>query len=263
MDLHLLWLVPLLVAGGVACGLLNTLASSGSAVSLPLMILVFGMTDSVANATNRLPVLVGAVMATYTFAKRGQMDWKAARVLVPAAVIGCILGVRTERALSDPQIGILIDIAVAMALVLVLTKLKAILVKRGDTPPTIPWWGVPLVAAVGFWLGLIVLDGATYLLLVLMLCFRYDLPQANALKNLLIAVTAFLPVLRFAHDGKIDWFEGSLLSVGSIVGSYVGVMLSNAPGARTIAVRALIFVISLEIIQLVWRSAAPYVPAFN
>ena len=48
------------VGAGLLCGFLNTVASSGSAVTLPLLIFM-GLTPSMANATNRVPVLVGAV----------------------------------------------------------------------------------------------------------------------------------------------------------------------------------------------------------
>jgi hypothetical protein len=40
-----------LVAAGLACGFLNTLASSGSAVSLPILVLI-GLSPAAANATN-------------------------------------------------------------------------------------------------------------------------------------------------------------------------------------------------------------------
>lgn len=247
----------ILVIGGLVCGLLNTLASSGTAVSLPLLILFLGMNEGVANATNRLPVLVGAVMAALTFARRGEMDWSAAARLVPPAAAGSILGVYAAEALTDRQLEHFINGAVLIALVLLFTKLKKILSKSDGRLPTLHWRGMLMVFFVGFWLGFIVLDGATYLLLILMLVFYYDLPQANALKNLLIAVTSLLPVLIFAHSGKILWVEGGVLALGSIVGGYVGARMSSLPGARQLAFKALAFVISIELVQLVWRATAP------
>lgn len=247
----------ILAVAGVFCGLLNTLASSGSAVSLPLLIGILGISEGMANATNRLPVLVGAVMATYSFARRGQMDWSAAIRLTPPAAIGSVLGVLAAEALSDKTLSFIIDGAVFVALILVMTKLKDIMVKNHNHLPTIHWRGMIVVFFVGFWLGFIVLDGATYLMMVLMLFFYYDLPEANALKSLLIAVTSLLPVLMFANDGKILWMEGGVLALGSVIGGYLGVVLSNVPNSRTIAVRLLVVVISLELVQLVWRATGP------
>ena len=45
-----------------------------------------------ANATNRLPVMIGALMATFSFARRGQVDWTAALKFVPAAAVGSLAG---------------------------------------------------------------------------------------------------------------------------------------------------------------------------
>jgi len=47
-----------LIGAGILCGFLNTAASSGSAITLPLL-LALGLPPAVANGTNRLPVLVG------------------------------------------------------------------------------------------------------------------------------------------------------------------------------------------------------------
>jgi uncharacterized protein len=79
---------------------------------------------------------------------------------------------------------------------------------------------------VGVWLGFIVLDGATYLLLVLMLMCNYSLAEANALKVLLIAVTTLVPIALFSDAGDIAWIEGGVLAFGSIVGGHLGARLS-------------------------------------
>ena len=258
MDPGQIFYWAILVFAGLACGLLNTLASSGTAVSLPILILALGVNEGIANATNRLPVLAGAIMATYSFARRGQMDWSAAIRLVPPAALGSILGTKAATALTDRQLEHFVNGAILIALILLFTKLKEILARTPDRLPDIHWRGMLLIFAVGFWLGFIVLDGATYLMIVLMLFFFYDLPQANALKSLLLAVTSLLPVLIFAHDGKILWEEGGVLALGSIAGGYLGAVLSNLPQSRKIAFRMLAFVISLEFVQLVWRTTAPF-----
>ncbi len=61
------WLLGL--GAGLACGFLNTAASSGSAVSLPILLMI-GLDPIAANATNRIPVLIGALAATMSFHRR-------------------------------------------------------------------------------------------------------------------------------------------------------------------------------------------------
>jgi hypothetical protein len=103
---------------------------------------------------------------------------------------------------------------------------------------------------VGVWLGFIVLDGATYLLLVLILLFRYDLPHANALKVFLLVTTTLVPIAMFARSGNVWWTEGLLLAVGSLLGGYFGAKLSSHEKARLWVFRILVTVIVLELIHL-------------
>ncbi|NDH56583.1 MAG: sulfite exporter TauE/SafE family protein, partial [Burkholderiaceae bacterium] len=63
--------------GGFLCGFLNTVASSGSAVTLPLLVFM-GLSPIVANATNRVPVVVAAFIATISFLRAKVIDWKIA-----------------------------------------------------------------------------------------------------------------------------------------------------------------------------------------
>lgn len=68
MDTEI-WTLALAGLVGLACGFLNTAASSGSAVSLPNLMAI-GRDPVTANATNRLPVLIGARSATGSFHRR-------------------------------------------------------------------------------------------------------------------------------------------------------------------------------------------------
>jgi len=61
----------ILLIAGLGCGLVNTLASSGSAISLPVLLL-FGLSPLDANATNRLTVLFGSLMALRTFQAKAE-----------------------------------------------------------------------------------------------------------------------------------------------------------------------------------------------
>jgi hypothetical protein len=50
-------IAAIVIVAGLLCGFLNTVASSGSAVSLPILLWV-GLHAVDANATNRVPVLI-------------------------------------------------------------------------------------------------------------------------------------------------------------------------------------------------------------
>jgi hypothetical protein len=62
----------ILTAAGALGGFLNTVASSGSAVTLPIMISL-GLGPMVANATNRVPVVIGFAVAVWKYHRTGQL----------------------------------------------------------------------------------------------------------------------------------------------------------------------------------------------
>jgi uncharacterized membrane protein YfcA len=177
---------------------------------------------------------------------------------VPPAAGGSLVGAFAAEFLPSRQMGILITGAVLVALVLLFTKIKAALEHESAAAPQVTLYSIGLIFLVGAWIGLIVIDGATYLLLVLILVCGYALPQANALKVLLIAVTTLVPVLFFSGTGEIAWAEGSVLALGSIAGGHAGAHFSSHPAAKTWAFRLLVVVIFLEVIHLGWHYFAPH-----
>lgn len=249
------WVV--LAIAGAACGFLNTLASSGSAVSLPILVML-GLPNGAANATNRLPVLIGSVMATFTFARDGKLDWTAAWKLTIPASIGAAAGAYCAELLPNREMGYLITGAVLLALLLAFTRVKSMFAHEPDHPPRVTPLAVVLMVAVGFWLGLIVLDGATYLLLVLILVCAFALPNANAIKVAILAVTTFIAIAMFWSKGDVWLAEGLVLSLGAIAGGHFGAKLSSHPEARKWAFRLLVAAIALELIHLGWHYTASW-----
>jgi len=245
----LIGLLPLLFVAGAAAGFINTLASSGSAVTLPLLVML-GMPEPAANATNRLPVLFGFLMALWTFHRADKVDWPAAGKTVLPAIGGSIVGVLLAQMLPGEQMGWAITIAVLLALLLLFTKVKQALARELTEAPRITGRGLVVLFFVGVWLGFIVLDGATYLLLVLILMFGFDLPRANALKAFLGVATTMVPVAMFASTGQVRWTEGIILAIGSILGGHLGARLSSSDGAKLWVFRLLVAVIVLELVNL-------------
>ena len=255
--LHLLYGLILLVAG-LGCGLVNTLASSGSAISLPVL-LMFGLSPLDANATNRLSVLFGSLMALRTFHAKGEVEWRAGLKMAIPATLGSVAGVLAAESLPGRSMALVITAAVMLALILLVTRMKRVLERPALGTPGITTAGMVALLAVGFWLGFIVLDGATYLLLVLILMFHYGLVRANALKALLGVTTTLVPILMFAGHGSIRWTEGLVMSAGSVAGGYIGARLTMHERAKFWIFRVLVAVLILEIIHLGVQYFAPYI----
>jgi uncharacterized membrane protein YfcA len=245
-----IWAMLLGLGAGLACGFLNTAASSGSAVSLPILMLI-GLDPVSANATNRIPVLIGAMSATWSFHLRKALPWGlAAKVSLPVA-IGGLVGAGLAEVLPGRDLALIITAAVLVALVLLFTKLKQAI--ESATSDTVRYGTREFLVftLIGVWLGFIVLDGATYMLLALTLIVGLPLIHANAIKSAALVPTTIIAMLVFAYKGNIDWTLGAVMGVGSIVGGLLGARLATSPQARKWVFLLLVVVISLELVHLV------------
>lgn len=211
-----LWSLALGFGAGLACGFLNTAASSGSAVSLPLLMLI-GLDPLSANATNRIPVLIGAISATMSFHAKNVMPWRLALRVSGPAMAGSLVGAGLAETIDSRNLGLVITGAVMVALVLLFTKIKKTLESVSVDDPRWSWGHAAIFFGIGLWLGFIVLDGATYLLMALTLAAGLTLVSANAVKSAVLVPTTLIAMLVFAYKGDIDWELGAVMGVGSIL----------------------------------------------
>src|SRR5690606_1675737 len=115
-DLLLLAAVPLV---GFVSGFANTLAGSGSLITLPLLI-VLGLPANVANGTNRVGILVQCVVSVATFSRRGALPRASVpRILAPSvlgAAVGAELAADLDETLLRRTIGALMLVMLAVVL---------------------------------------------------------------------------------------------------------------------------------------------------
>lgn len=241
-------ILAILVAGFL-CGFFNTVASSGSAVTLPLLIF-FGLPPAIASGTNRLPVVLGSFMASITFIRAGVINfWLAFKIVLPS-LLGGIVGTVLVNYISEDHLQGLIVAAVIMALVLLFTSIKKSLQKVFDEPPQYRYRDVFYLFLIGVWMGLIVLDGATYLLMLLVLSMRFHLPVANGYKNIVMFVVSTISLIILAVEGQIDWNIGVFLAAGSVLGGYAGAKFAMHELAKKWTFRLLVAIIFMELAHI-------------
>ena len=164
------WGYIVLVLAGFVGGFLNTVVSSGSAVTLPVLI-SFGLLPNIANATNRIPVFVGFLSSTYQFHRNKLIDWKKTIRLSIPLVVGTVLGVLLVKDLPGKYVSEIIVVALFVSFFLAIYKYKNVTIKKLTVPAKITIFTYILFCLVGVWGGLIVLDTATFILLGSLCCF--------------------------------------------------------------------------------------------
>ncbi len=244
--------ISLVFIAGFLCGLITTVASSGAAVSLPLL-LAIGLDPIMANATNRLPIMAASVTAIMSYHRQKMIDWQVAwKTGIPTS-LGSVAGAFLSLQINGREFKLAIAVAVAVALFMLFFRLRKTL--NSDQKPQLVFGPRQFIVffVIGLWIGFIVLDGATFLLLALTGSIGMGLVAANAVKSALILPSVLASVLVFQYQAVIDWRIGALLSLGSVFGGYVGARIATSAIAKQIIFWTLAVVLTGEAVNLIWQ----------
>jgi uncharacterized membrane protein YfcA len=239
-------LVLLLTGAGLAFA--NTLASSGSALSLPVLLAV-GLGPELANGTNRVAVLAGASAAMASFVRAGRIQWRIVRPLMIVAAVGAAIGAAISEVISPTTMHTAIVGALLVALALLGVKPSRWLADSASQPHV----GLPqllLIFAIGIWAGFIVLDGMTYLLMALVLSVGFDVISANAAKAAIAVAIASVSLVVLAAGRNVDWLAATPLAIGAVLGGLLAARLALKPAAARWIYRLLVLIIVGEFVQL-------------
>ena len=241
--------VLILLLTGLGLAFANTLASSGSALSLPVLLAV-GLGPELANGTNRVAVLAGAAAAMVSFGRAGRIPWTIVRPLMVVAALGAVIGAVISEVIPPQSLHLAIVGALLVALALLAVKPSRWLTESGSQPRVGPTQ-LLLIFAIGIWAGFIVLDGMTYLLMALVLSVRLDVISANAAKAALAVAIASVSLVVLAAGGNVDWMAAAPLSIGAVIGGLLAARLALKPAMARWIYRLLVLIIVGEVAQLV------------
>jgi uncharacterized membrane protein YfcA len=241
--------VILLLICGLISGVMNTLASSGSAITLPVMVF-FGVPPSVANATNRLPVLVGSTISVYNFQKSKELIWSKSLLISIPVLLGVVVGSLLAEIIDPSKMHSVILVAMLISFILITTNSRAILKGRSVFNKQLSFKNFIVFFLIGIWAGLIVLDSAILLLFELILGCGLDLTKANPIKNFLLIIVSLVSLVIFYFNGLINWEFGLIISIGSFFGGYLGSKVAHLEYIKKWIYRILILIISFEIVTL-------------
>jgi uncharacterized membrane protein YfcA len=228
-------MIGLLVVTGVISGFINTLAGGGSMLTLPALMML-GMPADVANATNRVGVLMQSVTGAKGFSDQERLDYQAILpVLVPTglgALAGSVLASYLPVWILEPT---LLTVMVIMALVMVIRP-ETVIPPEGTSPLKL---SESPVAAIGLFLsgvyGGFVQAGVGFILIAALAGgLRYDLVRTNALKTVCTAVFSGVALLIFALRGQVWWIPGVILAIGSIAGAMLSVRFAISVSQNTL-----------------------------
>lgn len=257
--------IACLVVAGVVAGYINSMAGSGSLLTLPALIFT-GLDGPAANATNRVAVLLQCGVAAYAYRRRGlsildgfsrrangsPVYGQALRLFI-IALIAAGVGAWVSSEVSDRTL------RVSLAVVMLGFLTYSVLPKRFRSPPAPAvhqdaeagtahgkerMHGIAAVlcaVAIGAYAGFLQAGVGVAILIFLGAWRNIPLLTANPLKVFLVLIMAAASVSVFIAQGEeIALFRGFVLTVACSVGAWLGVRAAVAGGERY--VRAVLLV---------------------
>ncbi len=250
--------IILVLLAGVMAGAINTLAGSGSLITLPLLVFL-GLPPNVANGTNRIGVLFQNITALSTMRANSALRIKGSWWIVGWCLLGSIAGARVAVSVDERWMNLALALLMATMLIVVIIQPEKWLREPGE--PTAGAWKRPLnwliFVLIGFYGGFIQAGVGIFLLAAMVLAGGYNLVHANVIKLLVVLVFSVPALLIFLQAGQVEWRYGLLLAVGQVIGAWAAARFATRSQRASLWIRRLLIAVILaSIIKFVWEFAA-------
>lgn len=239
---HEPWVVyPALVAAGFIAGVVNTIAGGGSFLTLPALMFLGGLEPKVANATNRVAVLLSSGSSMTVFHRAGHLDTRAAmRITLPTLAgvpAGALLAMYLPADTFQIAFGALF---LAMAVFLALRPQSLLSPDKPLSTSTLA--EVLLFGGIGIYIGFLQAGMGVLLLVGMSLFHARQLIGANAIKNMIGFIVTVVAVLMFiigpfilgSDERYIAWAPGLVMAIGNLAGGVAGAHLAIRKGEKFI-----------------------------
>lgn len=214
---------------GLVAGALNVVAGGGSFLTLPVLIFL-GLPAGVANATNRVGILLQNVSASWSFERSGVLDRRPLLLAVPPALVGALVGSWAALEISDAAFQRVLALLMVAVTLWTLRPSRARPADGDSTELAIP----PAVFSLGFFAaglyGGFVQAGVGFLILAVTTAAGLDLVRGNAIKVLTAFSFTVVALTVFTWSGRIDWLWGAALGAGMLSGGLIGARLTVLKG---------------------------------
>jgi len=242
----------LLLLAGLIGGALNSLAGGGSFIVFPAL-LFSGVPPVLANASNTYAALPGYVSGAvgYWSAVAGYRDRLVVYGLV-SSLFG-YAGAELLLVVSDEQFVKVVPwlMAFAVALFIFGNRINAMLRARSQGRSGMKAAGavllLALLAAVCVYGGFFNAGLGILLLAFLAMTGMSDIHAMNGLKLYISSIVALVAVARFALNGSIDWYHGSIALVGVTIGGYAAALLAQHIPTQWIRIGVIVYGIAMTL----------------
>ncbi len=223
IDLSLLdWMI--FMVAGIVAGIINTLAGSGSLITLPIFVFLCGLPATIANGTNRVGVLFQSAVGLHAYQKSGAISFEGSIWLVVPTVLGAILGSLIAVDLNEETMNLVLGLLMVFMMIVLLIKPSRwlhdlpVAKERNKHPLTIAAFFL-----IGVYGGFIQAGVGIFLLAGLVLISRYTLRSGNGIKLLIVLIFAIPTLAVFLWFNQVHLGYGLAMALFQAIGAYLAV----------------------------------------
>ncbi|MFC2096946.1 sulfite exporter TauE/SafE family protein [Bacteroidota bacterium] len=236
------YLILALIGAGFLAGFINTLAGGGSLITLPLLMFM-GLPANMANATNRIAIIVQNIVGVASFKKQKVFSYKEGIWLAIPATAGAIPGALLATHLTDVIMTRIIGGLLIFMFFMIILKPDIWIKGRAGLVKAKPnLLQIIIFFCIGFYGGFIQAGVGFFLIAGLVLGTGFDLVKANAIKLFIVLLYTSVAILIFVIYKHVDFKWGLLLAIGNASGAYLASRFAVSWGPKFVKIVLLIII---------------------
>lgn len=239
--------ILLCLAAGLSAGVLNTIAGSGSIITLSLLTLL-GLPAHIANGTNRIGLFFQSSVSSYQFFKQGELSIKGKISLISFTLFGTVLGVFTASKLNIDDFQTAVGGVFCLLFFVVLFKPQKYIKASSVLTQLMP----VIFLFIGFYAGFIQAGAGVFMLALMHAVWGKSFTQLNPFKVFITLLINAIAIVGYAWVGHVNWGVGLALGVGQIIGALIGVKLNNLKKNIEPVIRLLILGLIIVSVSKFW-----------
>lgn len=230
--------------GGIASGLLSSVASMASLASYPVLLAV-GIPPVYANVTNDAALIWTGIGSTISSLKELKGHWKQVAFYATFTVLGSIFGCYLLLSFPSKVFEKVVPFFIAGSGVMVIASAR----HHNLEPHKRPLWQeifyIAALLAMGVYTGYFGAAGGVIVLVLLTYITNEKFIVVNAIKNVVCGLANLVALIVFAFTSHIYWLQAIPLAVGMFIGGYLGMDILKIVPAKYVR----IFIATLAFIQ--------------
>ena len=236
---------------GTIAGFINVMAGGGSTLTMPILMLFFGLDGSVANGTNRVAVFIQNFSAIISFRQEKfaqfSLSFKLAAVTLPGSIIGALIATNISNELFKT---ILAFVMIGIIVTLLIPESKKENIPNSKSYN--PWLVYPALFGIGFYGGFIQAGVGFIIMATLHHLMKFNLIHTNMHKVFIIPIYTIPAILIFAVTKNINFIYGLTLAVSMAFGAWWAAKIAVKKGEKFIKIILLlaIFIMALKLLKI-------------